>query len=82
MSAPPPGDTARPGFLEDAELARLTGRKMKSKQIAWLRNEGLPFFVSATGHPVVAWSAVDLRRGPAANETTGRGWAPRVIQGG
>jgi len=76
-----PTNHARPGFLEDIELCKLTGRKMKSKQIEWLRAQGLPFFVSATGHPVVAWAAVDLRTKPAANETTGRGWTPRVIGG-
>lgn len=45
-------------FLEPKEMARLTGRKMKSLQIAWLRTSGLRFWVSATGHPVVPRSAV------------------------
>jgi hypothetical protein len=48
-------------FLEPEELARLTGRKMKSLQIVWLRTSGIPFWVSATGHAVVPRSAIDER---------------------
>lgn len=53
-------------FLDQAEIAELTGRKIKSKQIEALRHTGLPFFVNATGHPVVARSAIDARTPPAA----------------
>lgn len=45
-------------FLNDEELAQLTGRKFKSLQIKWLKKSGLPFWVSATGHPVVTRAAV------------------------
>lgn len=48
-------------FLERDEVARLTGRKIKSLQIVWLRKEGIPFRVAATGHPVVLRSAFDAR---------------------
>ena len=61
-------------FLTDAELQRLTGRSHKSKQIEWLRAEGIPFRVSATGHPVVTWLAVDGKR-----ETELPGWRPRAL---
>ena len=49
-------------FLDDDELAKLTGRKMKGHQIAALRSMGLPFFVNATGHPVVTRSAIEGRK--------------------
>jgi hypothetical protein len=40
-------------FLNQEELATLTGRKMKSKQIEALRRMGLLFHVNAVGKPVV-----------------------------
>ena len=46
-------------FLDDDEIATLTGRKIKSLQIKILRQQGVPFRVNATGHPVVARSAID-----------------------
>ncbi|GAA6121504.1 DUF4224 domain-containing protein [Acidovorax sp. FG27] len=64
-------------FLDDDDLTRLTSRKMKSKQIAWLRSAGIPFRVSATGHPVVTRAAVEGRTPePAARQN---GWTPRVV---
>jgi len=49
-------------FLSAEELARLTGRKMKSKQIEVLRQSGVPFYVDASGHPVVPASAIEGRK--------------------
>lgn len=46
-------------FLDGAEVAELTGRKIKSKQIEALRKMGLPFFVNACGKPVVSRSAIE-----------------------
>lgn len=63
-------------FLDDAELARLTGRKLKSHQIAWLRKEGLAFRVNATGHPVVLRSTVDQH---APVQTISPTWKPRLV---
>lgn len=54
-------------FLDADELATLTGRMAKSRQIAWLRANGVAFRISATGHPAVARSAVDGSR-PAPTE--------------
>ena len=65
-------------FLEDDELAKLTGRRFKSKQIEWLRRKGLPFHVSATGHPVVLRSVVE-GRGPDTI-TVDTEWKPRVLE--
>jgi hypothetical protein len=54
-------------LLTDFELKKLTGRPQKSRQIEWLKKEGIPFRVSATGHPVVTWSAVNGKLAPAAS---------------
>lgn len=63
-------------FLEEEELAKLTGYKFKSKQIEWLRAQAIPFRVSATGHPVVTRGAIEGRKEePALPER----WAPRVV---
>lgn len=52
-------------FLTPDDLAELTGRRMKSKQIEVLRRMGLPFHVNASGKPVVATAAVEGRKAPA-----------------
>lgn len=65
-------------FLDTPDLVRLTGRRFKSKQIEWLRSEGIPFWKSATGHPVVRRSAVEGRQDAPALPTKA-GWAPNVL---
>lgn len=64
-------------FIDDDELAKLTGRRTKSKQIEWLRSSGLPYRVSATGHPVVTRLAVEGRETRVDEKK--RGWTPRAI---
>ncbi|RMX08908.1 DUF4224 domain-containing protein [Corticibacter populi] len=64
-------------FLTADEVATLTGRKSKSKQIEWLRQQGVPFRVTATGHPAVLWSAVDATAKVQAPVAT---WSPRVLE--
>lgn len=61
-------------FLTDNELAKLTGFKIKSRQIDWLRAQGLPFFVNGTGHPVVTRAAVEGRAEAVTAEDGG--WTP------
>lgn len=63
-------------FLEDDELVRLTGRRIKSLQIAWLKQEAIPFRVSATAHPVVVRTVVEGKR---AEPQAQNGWTPRVV---
>jgi len=46
-------------FLNSDELAELTGRKIKSKQIDALRRMGVPFRVNACGKPVVAVAVIE-----------------------
>ena len=49
-------------FLTKDEIATLTGRKTKSKQIETLRKMALPFWVNAHDAPVVPRSAIEGRR--------------------
>ena len=63
-------------FIEPEELRVLTGRKLKSKQIQWLRGEGIPFRINALGHPVVTRSTVENRKPEPASR---QGWNPRVM---
>lgn len=63
-------------FLETRELCQLTGRKTKSKQIEWLRHNGVPFRVNATGHPVVTRATIE---GRTDAPPPARAWTPRVI---
>ena len=46
-------------FLTAAELEQLTGYVKPSKQIEWLRRNGVPHWVNAAGHPVVRSDLMD-----------------------
>jgi len=63
-------------FLQPEEIATLTGRKVKAKQIEMLRRMGVPYFVNATGHPVVTRAAVEGTKG----ESVQTRWMPNVIR--
>lgn len=63
-----------PAFLAPDDLATLTGRKIKSLQVEALRQMGIPFFVNAIGHPVVARSAVEGKTAAAPQEKPA--WVP------
>jgi hypothetical protein len=63
-------------FLKDDELKKLTGRSFKSKQIQWIRAEGIPFRVSATGHPVVVRFALE---GKAVIPEQQPRWVPNFL---
>ncbi|WUR14700.1 DUF4224 domain-containing protein [[Empedobacter] haloabium] len=66
-------------FLTKDELATLTGRKLKSYQIEALRRMGVPFFINAIGHPIVARTAIEggsnVSPSPPVKE-----WEPRVFR--
>lgn len=55
-------------FLTKEEVAILTGRKVKSKQIEQLRKMILPFWVNAVGVPIVARSTIEGRKQVAPPE--------------
>lgn len=63
-------------FLTDEEIVTLTGRRLKSKQIEWLKLQGIPFRTNATGHPVVTRSTIDGKPNNPPPLTT---WTPRVL---
>ena len=46
-------------FLSADDIAVLTGRRVKSKQIEALRRMGIAFWVNACGKPVVTLAAVE-----------------------
>lgn len=64
-------------FLTSDELVTLTGKRHKSSQIAWLRNSGIPFYVNASGRPVVTRSAIEggVKKGTIAAPAA---WQPAV----
>jgi hypothetical protein len=59
-------------FLQADDLAVLTGRKVKSKQIEALRQMGIAFFVNACGKPVVTLAAIEGRKEAGKAKT----WEP------
>lgn len=67
-------------FLDPDDVARLTGKKTKSGQIAYLRDKGFLFYVNANGHPVVPKSAIELNM--AHLQPIETGWSPNVLKHG
>lgn len=65
-------------FLNDDDIAVLTGRKVKAKQIEALRLMGVAFFVNAIGKPIVARSTIEGRPGSAATQPK-PAWCPNVL---
>lgn len=49
-------------FLSTDDIAVLTGRKVKSKQIEALRKMGIAFWVNACGKPIVTLAAIEGRK--------------------
>lgn len=64
-------------FLDHNEIATLTGRTQKSKQIEHLRSRGIAYYVDATGHPVVLRSVIE---GRASAPASTKGWTPNVLR--
>lgn len=67
-------------FLSDIEMVRLTGFRWKSKQVAWLRKQGIPFRPAANGRPVVTRVAIEGR--PSQTQTPAepaKKWSPQVL---
>jgi hypothetical protein len=65
-------------FLTKEEVAELTGRQTKTKQIEQPRKMGLPFWVNVIGRPVVARTAIE---GPPAHAPTpNEPWVPNVLK--
>lgn len=64
-------------FLEPEEIAMLTGRKFKSRQIDALRRMGVAFFVNATGHAVVTRTAIE---GKAKTTALKKEWVSNMMK--
>ena len=65
-------------FLTEDEMATLTGRQWKSKQIEWLKRAGVPHWVNAAGRPIVARAAITGQKTESAPKP--RTWPPRVLE--
>ena len=61
-------------FLEQTEIYELTGRKLKSLQVAALKNMGIPFFINAIGRPVVLRKTIEGRAAPVPQDKSA--WIP------
>lgn len=68
-------------FLDERDLVQLTGWKLKSRQVQWLRDAGIPFRVNATGHPVVTRAAIEGRQPAEQSAPQPNAWTPRVVGG-
>ncbi|TXI22299.1 MAG: DUF4224 domain-containing protein [Nitrosomonas sp.] len=61
-------------FLSSEDVATLTGRKLKSCQVVQLRKMGIPFYINASGRPIVTRSAVEGRPPEIIKKT----WEPHL----
>lgn len=64
-------------FLTKEEVAELTGRKTKSKQVEQLRKMAIPFWLNAVGAPVIARSTIEGK--PAVTPQRPK-WEPNVLK--
>lgn len=60
-----------PLFLTPDEIATLTGFKLASRQIDWLRNKGWRFTINGNCHPVVARKYAEKMLGCGDDEGIG-----------
>ncbi|TAJ52088.1 MAG: DUF4224 domain-containing protein [Nevskiaceae bacterium] len=66
-------------FLTKDDIVMLTGTRHRSKQINWLRNSGIRFWVNVAGTPVVARSAIEGT--PSKIEESGQSqWQPNALK--
>lgn len=66
-------------FLTSDEVATLTGRKTKSRQIEALRRMGVAFVINDIGHPVIARSVIEGKKAVATEKPK---WVPKVLSTG
>jgi hypothetical protein len=65
-------------FLTPPEVATLTGYRQKARQLARLRQMGIPCWINAAGQPVVARATIEGRK-PAPRQPVA--WAPKWAEG-
>lgn len=66
-------------FLDDDDVAKLAGTKIKSRQVAQLRSMGILFHINAKGQPVVPKSAAE---GNKVDLQQTQSWTPNVLKHG
>lgn len=66
-------------FLDSEELIELTGWRRKSTQIVQLKKMGIPFFVNASGHAVVARTAIEGQKTKAEPKKWVPSWAENRV---
>ena len=64
-------------FLDRDEIAHLTGRKTKSKQIEALRKMAIPFYINAVGSPVIVRAILE---GGSKYEVPKPAWIPILLR--
>ena len=62
-------------FLDDEELAELTGYRQARKQVAMLKRQGVPFYLNAAGHPRVVRAILEGKHAAKAS-TANTDWTP------
>lgn len=65
-------------FLSNEDVAILTGKKLKSGQVDVLRKMGIPFFINASGRPIVTIASVEGSK--RMTEQPDKPWIPAVLQ--
>ena len=63
-------------FLDQSDVAILTGKKLKSQQVDVLRRMGILFYVNASGRPVVPRSSIE---GKEISDKPTPSWEPSVL---
>lgn len=77
MTEQPAAIVPNPRFLSTEEVVLLTGVRRKSTQVERLRAQGIPFWLNASGHPVVPASILEPSAKPAQDS---RPWTPKPLR--
>lgn len=70
-------DSSSELFISREDLITLTGCHHKQAQINVLRQNRIPFFLNASGRPIVTRAAVEGRERTSAEKT--EAWQPAVL---
>jgi hypothetical protein len=62
-------------FLTNQEIIELTGFRQRTRQVAMLRAQGVPFHMNAAGCPKVARAFIEGRTLKTAHQSQ-KGWVP------
>jgi Domain of unknown function (DUF4224) len=57
-------------FLTADQVQQLTGYRRPTAQRAWLDRNLVPYFVAASGRPIILRSSLDALHNPRSNGTT------------